>query len=111
MSVIEARRAETPLAGQSHGDLFAPPLIEVERLADGVMILRSPVPPNAPPRCLSVWLERWASEAPDRIFLAERAGAPGAAAGARSPSERRMRKSAPSPRRSSTAGSRPSGRS
>jgi feruloyl-CoA synthase len=76
MSVIEARRAETPLAGQSHGDLFAAPLVDVQRLADGAMILRSPVPPNAPPRCLSVWLERWASEAPDRIFLAERAGAP-----------------------------------
>ena len=52
MSVIEARRAETPLAGQPHGDLFAPPLVEVERLADGGMILRSPVPLNAPPRCL-----------------------------------------------------------
>ena len=76
MSVIEARRAETPSAGQPHGDLFAPPLVDVERLADGGMILRSPVPLNAPPRALSVWLERWASEAPDRVFLAERAGAP-----------------------------------
>ncbi|MFL5167170.1 MAG: AMP-binding protein, partial [Microvirga sp.] len=76
MSVIEARRAETPLAGQPHGDLFAAPLVDLQRLADGGMILRSPVPLNAPPRCLSVWLERWASEAPDRIFLAERAGAP-----------------------------------
>ena len=52
MSVIEARRAETPSAGQPHGDLFAAPLVDVERLADGGMILRSPVRLNAPPRCL-----------------------------------------------------------
>src|SRR4051794_34419889 len=76
MSVIEARRAETPLIGQPHGDLFAPPLVEVEHLADGGMVLRSPVPLNAPPRCLGVWLEQWAGRAPERVFLSERAGAP-----------------------------------
>ena len=71
MSPIEVQRAEAPLKGR----LFAPPLVDVERLADGGVILRSPVPLNEPPRCLSVWLERWAKEAPDRVFLAERAGA------------------------------------
>jgi feruloyl-CoA synthase len=76
MSVIEATRADATPAAKRDGVLFAPPLIEVERLPDGAMILRSPVPLNEPPRCLSVWLERWAREAPDRVFLAERAGAP-----------------------------------
>src|SRR4051794_11081393 len=69
--------AGTPVAGRS-GTRFAPPLIEGERLADGALILRSPVPLNEPPRCLGVWLEQWAARAPDRLFLAERAGAPAA---------------------------------
>ncbi|HEX8666505.1 MAG TPA: feruloyl-CoA synthase [Beijerinckiaceae bacterium] len=76
MSVAEAKRNASAGAGTGRGPLFAPPLIAVERLSGGGMILRSPVPPNAPPRALSVWLERWAAEAPQRIFLAERAGAP-----------------------------------
>jgi feruloyl-CoA synthase len=63
-------------AADGAGTRFAPPLIEVERLADGALILRSPVPLNAPPRCLGVWLEHWAARAPDRVFLAERAGVP-----------------------------------
>lgn len=75
MSLAEAVRPDTPRAGPS-GTRFAPPLIEVERLAGGGMILRSPVPFNEPPRALSVWLGRWAEHAPKRVFLAERAGAP-----------------------------------
>ncbi|HEX8164523.1 MAG TPA: feruloyl-CoA synthase [Beijerinckiaceae bacterium] len=73
MSVAEAQRPDAPPASRP---LFAPPLIAVERLAGGGMVLRSPVPLNEPPRALSVWLERWAAEAPQRVFLAERAGAP-----------------------------------
>lgn len=56
--------------------VFAEPRVEVERLPDGGMILRSPVPLPEPPRCLGVHLERWAARAPDRVFLAERWGAP-----------------------------------
>jgi feruloyl-CoA synthase len=70
------RSPGAPRGANPERALFAPPLIEVERLSDGGMILRSPVPLNEPPRCLSVWLDRWAERAPDRVFLAERAGAP-----------------------------------
>jgi feruloyl-CoA synthase len=79
MSVAEAKRSNMPLSAGEERPLFAPPLIEVEHLSGGGMILRSPVPLNEPPRALSVWLERWAAEAPDRVFLAERAGAPAGA--------------------------------
>jgi feruloyl-CoA synthase len=40
------------------------------------MILRSPLAPTQPMRCLGDMLSHWAKAAPDRIFLAERAGAP-----------------------------------
>jgi feruloyl-CoA synthase len=59
--------------------IFAPALVDVQRRADGSMVLRSPVPLSDPAPSLCVMLERWAAEAPDRTFLAERAGAPGAA--------------------------------
>src|SRR5687768_5228638 len=57
-------------------EIFAPPLVDVERRADGAMVLRSPVPLREPAASLCVLLDRWAREAPDRTFLAERAGAP-----------------------------------
>lgn len=53
--------------------MFADPLTEVERRADGTMILRSPVALPKPPRAVGVWLESWAARDPDRIFLADRA--------------------------------------
>ena len=54
---------------------FAPAAVEVERRADGVLVLRSPQRLQAHARCLGEHLERWAREAPERCFLAERAGA------------------------------------
>jgi feruloyl-CoA synthase len=54
---------------------FAPAAVDVERRADGVQVLRSPQPLQPYARCLGEHLERWAREAPDRCFLAERAGA------------------------------------
>jgi feruloyl-CoA synthase len=54
---------------------FAPAAVEVERRADGVQVLRSPQPLQPYARCLGEHLERWAREAPERCFLAERAGA------------------------------------
>ncbi len=61
----------TPL----HSDLrFAEPRVEVERRADGTTLLRSPQPLGPYPRALGEWLVRWAREAPQRTFLAERAG-------------------------------------
>ncbi|MDB4935318.1 MAG: feruloyl-CoA synthase [Labilithrix sp.] len=54
---------------------FAPPLVErTNRSAaeGGGFVLRSPVPLGDVPRCVSDVLVRWAREAPDRTFLAER---------------------------------------
>ena len=53
---------------------MAPPRVEVEKRADGTLLLRSPVALRPYARCVGEWLERWAREAPERTFLAERAG-------------------------------------
>ena len=54
---------------------FAPAAVEIERRAGGVQVLRSPQQLQPYARCLGEHLERWAREAPERCFLAERAGA------------------------------------
>ncbi len=46
----------------------------VERTPDGTILLRSPQPLAAYPRAVGEWLTRWAAEAPQRAFLAERVG-------------------------------------
>jgi feruloyl-CoA synthase len=53
--------------------LFAVPEIMSERRPDGSMLMCSARSLGAVPRCLSLWLERWAVAAPNRVFLAERA--------------------------------------
>ncbi|MEY2631541.1 MAG: hypothetical protein RIR00_195 [Pseudomonadota bacterium] len=52
--------------------LFAPAAVEVERRPDGTLYLRSPVPLGPPAEKLGDFLERWAAERPDQVFLAER---------------------------------------
>jgi feruloyl-CoA synthase len=52
---------------------FAPPKAELEKRADGVMVLRSPQKLAAYPRCVTEWLVQWSDQAPERTFLAERA--------------------------------------
>jgi len=52
-------------------DLLAP-AVDVEARADGVQVLRSPVPLGAYPATLSERLFHWAAVAPDRVFLGER---------------------------------------
>src|SRR5580658_1202116 len=54
---------------------FAPADVEVERLDDGGMILRSPQELAETVRCIGDKLASWASWMPHRIFLAERMGA------------------------------------
>ncbi|HVT14937.1 MAG TPA: feruloyl-CoA synthase [Thermoanaerobaculia bacterium] len=51
---------------------LAPPAVEVRRLANGGMVLRSRQELGAYPRCLGEMLRGWAREAPERTFLAER---------------------------------------
>lgn len=52
--------------------LFAEPRVKLEKRPDGAMILSSPLPLPQPARCIGDWLVRWAREAPERTFLAER---------------------------------------
>ncbi len=54
-------------------DLFAEPSVIVEKRADGSRLLRSAIVlPQSRLRCSGEWLERWARETPDAVFLAER---------------------------------------
>ena len=53
---------------------FLPARVEVERRTDGTIVLRSPEPLRPYARCLGEYLERWAAEKPDDVFLAEREG-------------------------------------
>jgi feruloyl-CoA synthase len=58
-----------------HSDLrFAPARVEIDRRPDGSMLLRSPQPLGPFARCVGEWLASWAEQAPDRVFLADRAG-------------------------------------
>jgi feruloyl-CoA synthase len=58
-----------------HTDLqLAPARVDVERRADGTLVLRSPLPLGASARCAGEWLVDWARRAPERVFLAERDG-------------------------------------
>ncbi|MGL3105235.1 feruloyl-CoA synthase [Bradyrhizobium sp. BR 1432] len=62
----------------SRGDaasLFATPRTVAEHRADGSIVLRSPEPLGESARCTGDWLEQWARQTPDTIFLAERGSA------------------------------------
>jgi len=54
--------------------LFAKPEIVADRRADGSIWLRSTTPLQQHARCVGDWLEHWARQKPERIFLGERAG-------------------------------------
>ena len=53
---------------------FAPAGVDLERRADGSIVLGSPQALGPTARALGEWLVQWAARAPDRTFLAERAG-------------------------------------
>jgi feruloyl-CoA synthase len=54
---------------------FAPAKVEMEKRADGTIILRSPQELAPYARCVTEWLAQWSDKTPDRVFLAERKGA------------------------------------
>src|SRR5688572_1618009 len=54
---------------------FAPQQVDVERRADGAILLRSPQKLGAYARCVTQWLSEWSDRAPDKVFLAERTAA------------------------------------
>ena len=59
---------DTPLTALK----FAPPLVEVEDLGSGCLIVRSPVPLQTYPKHLLEYLAQWASSEPERTFIAAR---------------------------------------
>src|SRR6266849_4148618 len=52
--------------------LFAVPDIVADRRADGSIWLKSAAPLQPSARCVGDWLEQWARQTPERIFLGER---------------------------------------
>ncbi len=52
--------------------LFATPRTVAEHRADGSIVLRSPEALRDGARCVGDWLEQWARQKPDTVFLAER---------------------------------------
>jgi feruloyl-CoA synthase len=53
---------------------FAEAGVEVQRRNDGSLIVGSPYPLQPYARCLGEFLEKWARQAPERVFLVEREG-------------------------------------
>src|SRR5258707_13414466 len=66
MNVGAANRRDNPQT------LFATPDIVAVRRGDGSVLLRSMTPLRETARCVGDWLEHWARQAPERIFLGER---------------------------------------
>ncbi|WP_041646462.1 feruloyl-CoA synthase [Aromatoleum aromaticum] len=53
--------------------MFARPVVNIEARPDGSRVLRSGIQlPDGYARCVGEWLERWARDTPERLFLAER---------------------------------------
>jgi len=52
--------------------LFATPAVDVQRRADGALIVRNPMPLQPYARCVGEWLEYWGRQAPERDFLLQR---------------------------------------
>jgi feruloyl-CoA synthase len=69
MNVVAADRRE------DRETLFATPEIVAERYADGSIRLKSTTPLQPIARCAGDWLEYWARQTPERIFLGERSSA------------------------------------
>jgi feruloyl-CoA synthase len=62
-------------SGDNFRSLFATPAIVADRRADGSILVRSTTPLQPGARCIGDWLEHWARQAPDRIFVADRGSA------------------------------------
>ncbi len=62
-------------SGDNSRSLFATPAIVADRRADGSIVVKSTTPLQPGARCIGDWLEHWARQAPERIFLADRASA------------------------------------
>jgi feruloyl-CoA synthase len=56
----------------AQGPGFAPRKVDVEKRADGTLVLRSPIAFENPEWSILDFLPEWAGKAPERIFLAQR---------------------------------------
>jgi feruloyl-CoA synthase len=65
----------TPATRGDASSLFATPRTVAEHRADGSIVLRSQDALGESARCIGDWLEHFARQTPDTIFLAERDGA------------------------------------
>src|SRR5688572_2346461 len=72
MEAAVASAAAGAVAADDAGRLFSKPDVVHERQPDGCIVIRSRRDLGNVPRCVGVWLERWATAEPDRVFLAER---------------------------------------
>ncbi len=52
--------------------MLAPPRAVKLQFDGGAFVLRSPEPLKPYARCIGEWLEQWARDTPDALFLAER---------------------------------------
>ena len=59
----------TPCFFDDETQLAPPRTVRIDR-DDGSFLLRSPVALRPYARCIGEWLERWARETPDKVFLA-----------------------------------------
>ena len=66
-------RAADYKSTRRHNAKFAPALVEVERRANGEILLRSPRTLKPYPERIGSLLDHWAEATPNHIFLAERA--------------------------------------
>lgn len=56
----------------AHSPSFAVPDVAIERRVDGTIVLSSNTPLRKTSATVGEWLERWAREAPDSVFIAQR---------------------------------------
>jgi feruloyl-CoA synthase len=61
-------------SGDDSRSLFATPAIIAERRSDGSILVKSTTPLQPAARCVGDWLEHWARQTPDKVFLGDRAG-------------------------------------
>lgn len=74
MQSTSSRAGPTPDAlPHDFGVRFAPKRVQVQRRSDGCVLLRSPIELTGCADNIVDYLEWWAAEAPDRVFLAQRA--------------------------------------
>ena len=75
MQPVPAPATASPgAATPQFGIRFAPKEVQVQRRADGSILLRSPIALTGCGQNIVDYLEQWAADQPDRVFLAQRAG-------------------------------------